>query len=435
MEDCGICLCELCETSQPVASLPCRHAYHESCIRLWSETSNSCPYCRAEFVKIEVRAGPDVAVRSVAIAPVVRVDEADDAFEEEAAAATTLMLPLQTPAERCIVCGGSDRPSSLMLCDSCNDGYHHTCMREPDAVSPLIGPFFCPTCVLTGQAPSVDDCVPTRVRTVETNVHLTRGHRHLPPHRAERSENWTRAWQRARSRAWSRLNATLDYGFEHAPRPSAVSQTWRNRIERGRPERASRRAIDEVPAPEDPEIERLWRAFDRASAQIRTTHSSASSRKRSRSRSQSVERGAPESSRPQKRPVRRLRQEGGSLAHASTQTPSAVLPAQAAITLQPSQATTLQPTQAATMQRISRPSDTGANELRGVLAQLRGPPSKYTIAAAVGAALRPYYRTKLDRDAFAALNRRITHDIIDGWRADTSLAARVSEEVARAVPP
>ena len=448
-EDCGICLCALCDPTKATATLPCRHIYHDECVRLWSETSNSCPYCRAEFTLIVVRHG-DV-VREVAIAPVVRVDddEIDELGEE---IATTLPIPAQRPGERCIVCGGSHRQDELMLCDHCNDAYHHACLADSEAVSTLIGPFFCPTCELTGQAPSPEDCVPTRVRTVETNAHLTRGQSHLPPHRVDRSRQWTRAWQRVRSRAWNRLNADLEYTYDVVSPLPTVSQSWRNRIERGR------RPVEEVVVRQDPETERLWRAFERASVQLATRPGSSSnkrssSKRRSSSVSSSDDVPVASGSR-QKRPVKRRQV----VAHVSTAGQSQISITGEKATEAPSQRgddTTSTRRNDTTPARRNDPTPTRRNDTtptqrndslqRQLQQDLRSQPAtdqaaviatrpaKSTIAAAVSARLKPFYKTKIDRETFTSLNRRITHTIHDGWSTDTNLEARVADEVQKAM--
>lgn len=45
-EDCTVCKEEL-NIDEEVAQLPCKHVYHEECIKRWLETRDTCPVCRA----------------------------------------------------------------------------------------------------------------------------------------------------------------------------------------------------------------------------------------------------------------------------------------------------------------------------------------------------------------------------------------------------
>ena len=47
-EQCAVCRVEL-EVGEEAATLPCRHSYHEECIRQWLERAKSCPVCNAEL--------------------------------------------------------------------------------------------------------------------------------------------------------------------------------------------------------------------------------------------------------------------------------------------------------------------------------------------------------------------------------------------------
>lgn len=50
-DPCGICLDKVEEASSIDS---CRHQYCLLCIRTWSDTSNTCPTCKAEFTKIKI---------------------------------------------------------------------------------------------------------------------------------------------------------------------------------------------------------------------------------------------------------------------------------------------------------------------------------------------------------------------------------------------
>lgn len=44
---CPICLSEL---SEDLAAMPCKHVFHQECLRQWLLRTNSCPSCRLELI-------------------------------------------------------------------------------------------------------------------------------------------------------------------------------------------------------------------------------------------------------------------------------------------------------------------------------------------------------------------------------------------------
>ena len=46
--DCRICLCDYEETDE-IGILPCKHAFHFSCIQEWGKRKPNCPYCDVEI--------------------------------------------------------------------------------------------------------------------------------------------------------------------------------------------------------------------------------------------------------------------------------------------------------------------------------------------------------------------------------------------------
>lgn len=47
-KECPICM-ELYSPGEITGKLPCKHKFHEKCIKTWFNTNNSCPICREEF--------------------------------------------------------------------------------------------------------------------------------------------------------------------------------------------------------------------------------------------------------------------------------------------------------------------------------------------------------------------------------------------------
>jgi hypothetical protein len=53
VETCGICIEPLIETGG-IMNLPCKHRFHEGCIREWIVDKSNCPLCKAKFKQFEV---------------------------------------------------------------------------------------------------------------------------------------------------------------------------------------------------------------------------------------------------------------------------------------------------------------------------------------------------------------------------------------------
>lgn len=44
-EPCSICMLEF-EARQPLIVLPCKHSFHDPCVREWFKHASTCPLCR-----------------------------------------------------------------------------------------------------------------------------------------------------------------------------------------------------------------------------------------------------------------------------------------------------------------------------------------------------------------------------------------------------
>ena len=44
---CPICLCELTDSDEGTTQMPCKHAFHDSCLTKWLKSHNTCPVCRS----------------------------------------------------------------------------------------------------------------------------------------------------------------------------------------------------------------------------------------------------------------------------------------------------------------------------------------------------------------------------------------------------
>ena len=45
---CSIC-CEEPKENDKITTLPCKHHYHENCVKKWLKMHNSCPICRKKI--------------------------------------------------------------------------------------------------------------------------------------------------------------------------------------------------------------------------------------------------------------------------------------------------------------------------------------------------------------------------------------------------
>ncbi|BFZ58803.1 hypothetical protein PYCC9005_005868 [Savitreella phatthalungensis] len=261
--------------------------------------------------------------------------------------------------------------------------------------------------------------------------------------RDARLADWTRAWERVRSRAWDRLNGDLPRQTRRVALSSRQIDEldfWRARMEnRGFDRRAASMAEPQPDREElDPHVAGLWRAFDQA---------------RSHEASHSQDDQPEGSSRPQKRPrlsrvsMSASSTSSSSLVRNSHTSPSRAVPSEEpAAPITESRATLATPTNEP--QAVSRPRSIEmpgtSSRLTGVLDRIRAPPpqspciiaayrpSKTQISQVVSAALSPYYPRTLDKDRFATLNRKLTHDLF-ARRSRLSGPVELADEVDLAV--
>ena len=54
---------------------------------------------------------------------------------------------LQKKNDPCVICGGFDDEDLILLCDNCDKAIHASCVY-PKFKGPLLGDWFCHTCIL-----------------------------------------------------------------------------------------------------------------------------------------------------------------------------------------------------------------------------------------------------------------------------------------------
>ncbi|XP_054432799.1 PHD and RING finger domain-containing protein 1 isoform X2 [Pteronotus mesoamericanus] len=131
-ESCPICLNTFRDQAVGTPET-CSHYFCLDCIVEWSKNATSCPVDRTVFhcICIRARLGGEVLKK-------VPVENARAGEEEE-------------DPTFCEVCGRSDREDRLLLCDSCDAGYHMECLDPPLQEVP-VDEWFCPECAVPGAA-------------------------------------------------------------------------------------------------------------------------------------------------------------------------------------------------------------------------------------------------------------------------------------------
>ncbi|XP_021706346.1 PHD and RING finger domain-containing protein 1 [Aedes aegypti] len=134
-EKCPICLLSLTDKEIGVPEV-CDHIFCARCIEEWSKNVTTCPIDRKNFDVINI-------YKSVDRKQLVRKNEVQVKAADE--------VPLVEDHEltNCEVCRRPDREDSMLLCDSCNLGYHMDCLNPPLTEIPS-GSWYCDCCFASG---------------------------------------------------------------------------------------------------------------------------------------------------------------------------------------------------------------------------------------------------------------------------------------------
>ncbi|XP_039493861.1 PHD and RING finger domain-containing protein 1 [Drosophila santomea] len=141
LEKCPICL--LTFRQQEIGTpATCEHIFCAACIDAWSRNVQTCPIDRISFDRIVVR--DSYASRQVVRE--VRVDLSKSKTElvtdEDADAAAVS----EEEVTNCEICESPEREDVMLLCDSCNQGYHMDCL-EPQLHEIPAGSWYCDNCI------------------------------------------------------------------------------------------------------------------------------------------------------------------------------------------------------------------------------------------------------------------------------------------------
>ena len=111
----------------------CNHVFHIGCIMNWTKTSNACPVCRKRFTSIE-KVGEDEKKCKTVTRSVVSNNRSSRRSRNRDSSSSSF----------CILCGQSNHPENLMLCDGyCGTACHAFCLGL-DGVPE--GNWFCEKC-------------------------------------------------------------------------------------------------------------------------------------------------------------------------------------------------------------------------------------------------------------------------------------------------
>lgn len=132
VEKCPICLLPFRKQELATPS-SCEHCFCLVCLIEWSKNINTCPVDRQTFNVIHVRkeiGGKILRHIPVEITPREEQVQEDPTF--------------------CEVCHQCDREDRMLLCDSCDSGYHLECLTPPMNEVPM-EEWFCPECSQNSQ--------------------------------------------------------------------------------------------------------------------------------------------------------------------------------------------------------------------------------------------------------------------------------------------
>uniref|UniRef100_A0A182QZ16 PHD and RING finger domain-containing protein 1 n=1 Tax=Anopheles farauti TaxID=69004 RepID=A0A182QZ16_9DIPT len=147
-EKCPICLLSLHSQEVGVPEV-CEHVFCAPCIEEWSRNVSTCPIDRKGFDLINIYA--DVERREVL--RVYRVQpkppEPGEGPDGEVGGGGLANVPVDDELTYCEVCRQAHSEETMLLCDSCNLGYHMECLNPPLLEIPS-GSWYCDCCFASG---------------------------------------------------------------------------------------------------------------------------------------------------------------------------------------------------------------------------------------------------------------------------------------------
>ncbi|GAB0088570.1 hypothetical protein DMENIID0001_030270 [Sergentomyia squamirostris] len=186
-EKCPICFATFKEQEIGIPN-SCTHRYCGKCIEEWSKTVRTCPIDRQTFSQIIIIENIESCktIREISVSQNPKVMAESDGEEG--------VVDL-TDITHCEVCNHSNHEESMLLCDSCNRGYHMFCLDPPITEIP-IGEWFCAVC---------RECT-----DIET-LFQTRRQRRTQPTARRRAQSRRSRRQRSRRSCRTRVRSLLSH--------------------------------------------------------------------------------------------------------------------------------------------------------------------------------------------------------------------------------
>ncbi|KAF2358000.1 Zinc finger PHD-finger [Trinorchestia longiramus] len=156
---CCICLCKLSRHEVASPEL-CDHLFCILCLQSWAEgkTEATCPIDRHPFTVIKVR-----SIESNEVLRELPVNTSKKTSADQNNLEDILIYTVEDEFNTyCEVCRECDREAAMLLCDSCDCGYHMDCLQPALEVVP-VEEWFCPTCRL------IVDTIPTQASSGQTS--------------------------------------------------------------------------------------------------------------------------------------------------------------------------------------------------------------------------------------------------------------------------
>lgn len=128
LDRCLICI-EYIQPSVCKGALDCGHnSFCYGCIIDWAEITNKCPLCTTRFYQV-------LKENTGLVTAVAHKDQPPPEVAEP--------FLIET---RCVLCGCDTDEATMLLCDSCDNGFHTSCIGLTGV--PLLEEWFCDDCFL-----------------------------------------------------------------------------------------------------------------------------------------------------------------------------------------------------------------------------------------------------------------------------------------------
>jgi hypothetical protein len=361
-----------------VASLNgCGHVLHDSCLRSWTQKTNTCPICRTPFQEVKVFDAVD-GKHSSPLVPWIHVrlmltpkpagNELSRYFVEDKKQVAEFDLrewleqnpegddeSAEDHTEPCPVCNQAHNEDVLLLCDGCDAAYHTYCLGL-DSVPE--GHWYCMECQEVFDQPVTNNLADEVEIISERPLHRSRPttRTHIFPRTRQRARRaqiqarsvaWEGAWGQLAGRVYDVIGVDLDNDEDdesledyrrsqrQRDREHREYQRWQQRISIANrlgagavfanniPRALATTVQRPQPTRQTEEEAQAWSALESARNDGGPSATGASRRRKERHEPDEVEGPAQEPERPRKRPrTRRVQVYDGAPASSDTNGPN-----------------------------------------------------------------------------------------------------------------